>query len=577
MNSWTFSRLKHRGAHRCHVLGNRLAIEALEQRWIPAALIAAPDAYLSSSDAPLFAGPTGHTSLTMQSDFGDYIGQGKTEAFDSTTGSFRTNQRTDSFAEFAYESVPGNDLRLWYLRFAAPSGSPLGPGVFADATRWPFQLPTVPGMDISGDGRGSNTLTGSFQVFPIEGGSNGQPSPFHATFVQHSEGAVPALRGEFFFHAPAGKPGVLANDTPGDTTARRAILTSAPSHGRVVLLEDGSFTYHPDRNFSGIDRFRYAVTDGARTSAPASVTIDVKPRLQLTKAIPDVVAGKSPEIRVVVRDANGHAVTDDSAATVTLEVASGPGAISGTTSAKVVHGIATFPDAALKVAGQYTLRLRSGDLIETTNPFKVNPAAPARMTLVSQPSQSQAGRPIAAPITVVLLDAFGNVATTPTARKVAIAVASGPGGFSTPRATLAPVAAGTATFLGLVLERPGTYAFRLTSRGLPTLVSDPFLSLASTSVSLRAVPSRAMPDTPLSLVAGVTFERPAIGTAAGGTVTFLADGNLLGTAPLIGGRATLKLKGLTAGVSRLTAIYSGTPWSLGGASNGLVRSGWAPA
>lgn len=551
-----------------------MEIETLEQRWIPAALVAMPDAYRVSADGTLFAGPTGRTSLTMQSDPGDYIGQGQTYAFDSTTGSFRTNQRTDSFADFSYESVLGDTFSFWYLRFAAPAGSPLEPGVFADANRWPFQLPTVPGMDISGDGRGSNELRGSFQVFPIEGGSNGQPGPFHATFVQHSEGAVPALRGEIFFHAPGADQGVLANDAPGDATARRAILTSPPSHGRVVLLEDGSFTYRPDRTFSGIDRFRYAVTDGVRTSAPTSVTIDVKPRLQLTKAIPNVVAGRSPEIRVAVRDANGRPVTDDSATIVTLEVASGPGPVSGETSAKVVNGIATFPGTALTVAGQYTLRLRSGDLVETTNPFQVKPAAPARMTLVGMPSQSQAGRPITAPMSVVLLDAFGNVATTPSTRKVAITVASGPGGFSTPRATIAPVAAGTATFVGLVLGRPGSYVFRLTSRGLPALDSAPFLSLASTNTSLRAVPSRVMPDMPLSLVADVTFQRPAIGTAAGGTVTFLADGNVVGTAPLIAGRATLKLKGLAAGVSRLKAIYGGTPWSLGSPSNDLVRSGW---
>jgi hypothetical protein len=50
-------------------------------------------------------------------------------------------------------------------------------------------------MDISGNGRGCNTLTGQFTVNSITFWPD-------TTFEQHYEGATPALRGAFQF--PAG-------------------------------------------------------------------------------------------------------------------------------------------------------------------------------------------------------------------------------------------------------------------------------------------------------------------------------------------------------------------------------------
>ena len=61
-------------------------------------------------------------------------------------------------------------------------------------------------------------------------------------------------------------PGILANDKhlnlgePGvQLTARKV---SEPSRGRLVLNEDGSFTYTPRSGSSGTDEFRYRAFDG---------------------------------------------------------------------------------------------------------------------------------------------------------------------------------------------------------------------------------------------------------------------------------------------------------------------------
>ena len=46
-------------------------------------------------------------------------------------------------------------------------------------------------MDISGNGRGSNTLTGWFSVTEVAYGPTGEVLVFAATFEQHSEGHDP--------------------------------------------------------------------------------------------------------------------------------------------------------------------------------------------------------------------------------------------------------------------------------------------------------------------------------------------------------------------------------------------------
>ncbi|HEU0010964.1 MAG TPA: Ig-like domain-containing protein, partial [Verrucomicrobiae bacterium] len=75
-------------------------------------------------------------------------------------------------------------------------------------------------------------------------------------------------------------PGVLANDT--DLDGNPLLIgtprpVSAPAHGTLTLNPDGSFTYQPAANYNGLDNFTYLITDGAATSAVATVTITVNP------------------------------------------------------------------------------------------------------------------------------------------------------------------------------------------------------------------------------------------------------------------------------------------------------------
>lgn len=70
-------------------------------------------------------------------------------------------------------------------------------------------------------------------------------------------------------------PGVLGNDTTSGTEPLTAALEDAPATGAVTLNPDGSFSYVPELNVCGEVTFTYTATDGAVTSDPALVTLDM--------------------------------------------------------------------------------------------------------------------------------------------------------------------------------------------------------------------------------------------------------------------------------------------------------------
>lgn len=78
-------------------------------------------------------------------------------------------------------------------------------------------------------------------------------------------------------------PGLLLNDTDAQNTVApfyaglTARLYKEPTHGSVVINEDGSFTYTPEAGYVGRDTFIYdAVDDGSMHSIPQTVGITVK-------------------------------------------------------------------------------------------------------------------------------------------------------------------------------------------------------------------------------------------------------------------------------------------------------------
>ena len=132
------------------------------------------------------------------SDPGDYIGQGRIWHMTLDDGEFGSSR---NFANGV--SVNFNGDTWWNLDFAAPGRVQLEPGTtYLNAARFPFQRDDQPGLSVSGDGRGCNTLTGQFMVNDVVYAGDRIQS-FAADFEQHCEGAQPALRGTVLFNFSA--------------------------------------------------------------------------------------------------------------------------------------------------------------------------------------------------------------------------------------------------------------------------------------------------------------------------------------------------------------------------------------
>jgi hypothetical protein len=162
--------------------------------------------------------PSAGTFLYMNSEPGDYIGQGIEQLYtsDDSTINGSLPQGGGYFSAFVLQ---GNFDHWWFVDIAAPPGEPLVEGSYTGALRYPFN-DDAPGLSVSGDGRGCNTLTGQFDVNEISHASTGELLVFDATFEQHCEGFDPALFGRIRIENPPPPPDVTPPTLllPGDIT-----------------------------------------------------------------------------------------------------------------------------------------------------------------------------------------------------------------------------------------------------------------------------------------------------------------------------------------------------------------------
>ena len=140
------------------------------------------------------------STLTLDSDQGDYIGQGQSYLYTDENAAFSYSRNYDNGISVRIQNLPGEPSLWWYFDMAAPGDVEIQPGTYPDAERWPFQAAEKPGLSFSGQGRGCNKLSGSFEVYEVTYESDGSITSLAASFVQHCENATPALRGELVFN-----------------------------------------------------------------------------------------------------------------------------------------------------------------------------------------------------------------------------------------------------------------------------------------------------------------------------------------------------------------------------------------
>jgi hypothetical protein len=154
------------------------------------------------------------TSLTLHSEPGDYIGQGRDYYADAARGG--------SFAVQTFARPPTGPVNVVFFTVSGPP--PDFPGLFADlsfatntipgnylepgfyrAERYPFQHTGEGGLSIDMDFRGCDLITGTFTILESEiDYSTGRPVvvSFAATFEQHCEQPdAPPLTGTLYYNA----------------------------------------------------------------------------------------------------------------------------------------------------------------------------------------------------------------------------------------------------------------------------------------------------------------------------------------------------------------------------------------
>jgi DNA-binding beta-propeller fold protein YncE len=153
--------------------------------------------------------PTTGSFLYLKSQPGDYIGQGAEKLYSPANNTFIEGALPQGGTLFHARVIKGNFEEWWYVDIAAPAGQPLAIGSYTGAMRAAFRPAGAPGLDVSGSGRGCNTLTGRFDVAALAFDAYGEVSLFDANFEQHCEDASPALFGRMRLEVPPPTPRVV--------------------------------------------------------------------------------------------------------------------------------------------------------------------------------------------------------------------------------------------------------------------------------------------------------------------------------------------------------------------------------
>ena len=178
-------------------------------------------------------------------------------------------------------------------------------------------------------------------------------------------------------------------------------------------------------------------------------------------------------VQVQVTDRYGNPTSGSGDVTLSLGANPGQDTLRGTLTAPVTDGVATFADLVLQKAGRgYTLKAsQTGLTPATSNPFAIIGAEATRLEFAAQPRSTPNGLPLNE-VTVRLVDAFGNVASSTNSVTLALGNANGAtlGGTTT-----AAARDGVARFEGLTVDLNGQgYTLVASADSLVDAESAPF-------------------------------------------------------------------------------------------------------
>lgn len=335
-------------------------------------------------------------------------------------------------------------------------------------------------------------------------------------------------------------PGVLANDTGAAGTTLSAVLLSAPSAGTLSLASDGSFTYLGP-TAGGTFTFTYKASDGAQSSAPATVTLTVAATVQPPVAAADAYAASGGTTLAVAAPGVLANDTSPSGAPLTAVLVSAPasgtlnlaangsftylGPTSGGTftfTYKASDGTQSSAPATvtLNVAAAALPPVAQGDSYAATAGATLAPAAPGVLGNDSSPS--------GAPLTAVLVSG-------PTKAKAGSFVLNANGSFTYATAVLT---ASTDSFTyrasdGALTSAVATVSIAITAHPAPVASADSFSVAKNSAGTALAVLSNdtatnaTLVASSVAITSGPSHGRAT--TSSSGTVTYTPSRNFTGT------------------------------------------------
>lgn len=194
------------------------------------------DPVISNNSATTAIVTTAPNSVSLQSDYGDYIGGGNTYAYSRSNAviAFNANGRLLNV------TVDGD--QNWRGEFMLPATlSRAQNGTFANLTRYPFNDQAAGGLSWDGEGRGCNELNGSFSVSNVSY-VDGVLEAIDISFEQHCGGGAAALRGQIHWtNADDTTPPGPVNPPPAGLWAPAPGVT--PAIGNYVYLQSSLGDY----------------------------------------------------------------------------------------------------------------------------------------------------------------------------------------------------------------------------------------------------------------------------------------------------------------------------------------------
>jgi len=235
------------------------------------------------------------TLLKLDSQPGDYIGQGTVRSFTDADGTFTATQ----YGGTQGVNVNFNGAEFWHLSFVASGSVPMEVGLYTDATS--SAGPTQNLLSVGGDGRGCSA-TGYFQVYDIAFGSGSAISSFAADFIQYCQNSPKRLVGSVRFNSSV--PDVVDTD----------------SDGVIDIADNCPAIANPNQHDSDLDGIGDVCDDDLKASfvlvnGVAGEYISQGQRLHFDAADSDITVKKLPDgaVELDLSDPNGGWELDFSA------------------------------------------------------------------------------------------------------------------------------------------------------------------------------------------------------------------------------------------------------------------------